>query len=202
MKNTNKVKKTLTAMTAGIMMMATASAIAASADDTDNYDIPSIAVSGEVEMSPAVKSLREQKISEHERLDRTSKSVTISNDGFFHAKNIKLYGRKITGVDDNGEYIYGKWEQLNETESLHGGNRIRRPFYGHYGEYAFSFDITWGTDFPYSGVFWKSENDTNGDDINIELGGICRMANVDISVGDKNVVNEKNCSAHSEWKPQ
>ncbi|MBR6872045.1 MAG: hypothetical protein IKN17_00905 [Ruminococcus sp.] len=55
MKNTNKVKKTLTGIIAGVMMMTTASAIAASADNTDTNDISSISVSRRVEMSPLLE---------------------------------------------------------------------------------------------------------------------------------------------------
>ena len=200
-KTTGKVKRTATAMLAAAMMMTTAATIAASADNTDTNDLSSISVSRRVEMSPLAKRLREQKINEHERIAGIEKTVTIRNNGFYHAKNIKFYGRRIIGVDDNAEYIYGNWEQINETESLHAGGAVACKIEGHYGEYAFSYDITWGTDFPYSGVFWRNENDTNGCDIDITLSGICRMANVDISVGRQNVVNESNCSAHSEWKP-
>ena len=202
MKNTNKVKKTLTAMTAGIMMVTTAATFAVSADNMDTYDTSSMAVSRKVEMSPLAKRQREEKINEHERIAGIAKKVIIRNNGFYHAKNIKFYGRRIIGVDDNAEYIYGNWEQINETEALHGGDAVANQINGHYGEYAFSFDITWGTDFPYSGVFWKSVYDTNGNDIEIILGGTCRMANVDILIGNMSVVNESNCSAHSEWKPQ
>ena len=202
MKNTNKVKKTLTGIIAGVMMMTTASAIAASADNTDTNDISSISVSRRVEMSPLAKRLREQKINEHERIAGIEKTVTIRNNGFYHAKNIKFYGRRIIGVDDNAEYIYGNWEQINETESLHAGGAVACKIEGHYAEYAFSYDITWGTDFPYSGVFWSDLNDTNGSDISISFGGTCRMAEINIYVGDKTVVSESNCSAHSEWKPQ
>jgi len=200
-KTTSKVKRTATTMLAAVMMMTTTATIAASADNTDTYDISSISISRRVEMSPLTKRLRQQKINEHERLAGIGKKVTIKNCSFYHAKNIKFYGRRIIGVDDNCEYIYGNWEQINETESLHFGSSVECPICGHYGEYAFSYDVTWGTDFPYSGVFWRNELDTNGCDIDITLSGTCRMANIDITVGRQNVVNESNCSAHSEWKP-
>ena len=74
---------------------------------------------------------------------------------------------------------------------------------GDYVSFAFSFDITWGTDFPYSGVFWNNDNiyNTDWDDIDIFLNGICRAASVKITVGDEVAVFEKNCSAHKEWRP-
>ena len=212
MKNTNKGKKILTGIIAGIMMMTTASAIAASADNTDTYDTSSVSVSRRYSESEQINKIFkkitvEKKRKEHEKLEGIEKTVTIHNYGFYHAKNVKFYGRRITGVDDNGEYILGNWEQINKKESFDGGMGvyalgIKHKFEGHYAEYAFSFDITWGTDFPYSGVFWSDLNDTNGSDISISFGGTCRRAEINIYVGDKTVVSETNCSAHSEWKPQ
>ncbi len=135
-KTTGKVKRTATAMLAAVMMMTTTAAIAASADNTDTYDTSSISVSRRVEMSPLTKRLRQQKIDEHERLAWIGKKLTIKNCSFYHAKNIKFYGRKITGVDDNGEYIVSDWEKIYETESLHGSDGVRLPIWGHYCEYA------------------------------------------------------------------
>ena len=80
----------------------------------------------------------------------TTKTVNVDSCGFYHAKNVKLYGRKCLGIDDNGNWILGSWELLNLEESFHGGTETSFDIPGVYVSFAFSFDITWGTDFPYS----------------------------------------------------
>ncbi|MBP3270614.1 MAG: hypothetical protein J6M17_00115, partial [Ruminococcus sp.] len=72
---------------------------------------------------------------------------------------------------------------------------------GDYVNFAFSYDIVGGTDFPYSGVFWTRSHDTDWDRINIHLSGSCRMADVSIYIGEEKVVGVTNCGSHSEWKP-
>ena len=117
---------------------------------------------------------------------------------------MKLYGREATGVDANGEFILGDWEQLNTAgNDMFIGTKRDITVNGKYVEFAFTYDITWGTDFPYSGVFWTNNYAYNDyDSIFINITGTCRNANIRIWVGDnKKVVDQSNCSAHSEWKP-
>ena len=68
-------------------------------------------------------------------------------------------------------------------------------------EFAYSFDVTWGTDHPYSGVFWTDDDNTDWDSIYIITFGTCRMVDIDIYMGDERVVHEDDCDAHSEWTP-
>ena len=78
-------------------------------------------------------------------------------------------------------------------------SRIRkekRPYYA----FAYSFDIVWGTDWPYSGIFY-SNLDAHPETIRIQLGGTCRMASINIMVDRRTVVDDSNCSSHSEWRP-
>ena len=67
--------------------------------------------------------------------------------------------------------------------------------------FAYSFDVSLGTDFPYSGVFWNKP-DRRVSDIDIELDGEVRTADITIKVDGTTVVNETNCSSHSEWTPR
>ena len=58
----------------------------------------------------------------------------------------------------------------------------------------------WGTDWPYSGIFY-SNLDAHPEAIRIDLGSTCRMATIRITVDGRTVVDDSNCSSHSEWRP-
>ena len=153
------------------------------------------------------KEIREKygwKLDLIDKMRNTNKKVSIENWGFFHAKNVKLYGRKAIGVDENGNYILGKWEQLNKKTSIHGSVINNFEITGDYFSFAFSYDITWGTDFPFSRVF-LDENckdfATEWDGLQIQMWGAVRTACLDINLGDHAYLSETNCSSHSEWKP-
>ena len=140
---------------------------------------------------------------EYTRLCQTRKMVTITNNGAYHAKDICLYGRRILGVYPDGEYLLDEWEVIGKGKCLHGLGTQSTTYdiEGTYAVLAFSFDITAGTDYPYSGVFWNNEDDTSWEKIDINLDGSCRMADINIKVGNKTVVDEENCSSHKEWTP-
>ncbi|MBP5222479.1 MAG: hypothetical protein J6Z35_04875 [Lachnospiraceae bacterium] len=138
----------------------------------------------------------------NELLD-TDKTIKISNKGVYHAKNVCLYGRRIKSVSESGEFILGGWEAIDSDHSI-GGIGIGTTTYtvsGAFVTFAFSFDVAGGTDFPYSGIFWNDIYNNSWEDIDITLGGTCRMADITITVGGKTVVNEENCSSHDEWTP-
>ena len=67
---------------------------------------------------------------------------------------------------------------------------------GRCAEFGFGFDITWGTDWPYSDVFWRW-NDGIAEKINIDMGGTVRTPSIDIKVNDTNVYKNGNCDSHS-----
>lgn len=125
------------------------------------------------------------------------------NNGAYHAKDICLYGRRILGVYPDGEYLLDEWEVIGKGKCLHGLGTQSTTYdlEGTYAVLAFSFDITAGTDYPYSGVFWNNVEDTCWENIDINLDGSCRMADINIKVGNKTVVDEENCSSHKEWTP-
>ena len=154
------------------------------------------------------KKIRQQywkRFAYYDKVKGTKKKVSIENWGFFTAKNVKLYGRKCLGIDEyTGNWILGKWEQLNENTSFIAGRGIQFDIDGEYMCFAFSYDITWGTDFPFSRVF-LDENckyfATEWDKLQIQMWGAVRTACLDINLGDHAYLSETNCSSHSEWKP-
>ena len=141
----------------------------------------------------------------YNKVKGTKKKISILNYGFFHAKNVKFYGRKCLGIDDNdGSWILGKWEQLNTDTSVHGATGYNFDISGEYMCFAFSYDITWGTDFPYSGVFLDQNSKYFAKDwkkLEIAMWGAVRTGCITIDVDDSTIVHETNCGSHSEWKP-
>ena len=141
----------------------------------------------------------------YNKVKGTKKKISILNYGFFHAKNVKVYGRKCLGIDDNdGSWILGKWEQINSNQSIHTSEVYKYTVDGEYMCFAFSYDITWGTDFPYSGVFLDQNSKyfaKDWNEIEISMWGAVRTGCITIDLDDRTIVHETNCSSHKEWKP-
>ena len=120
--------------------------------------------------------------------------VKTNAANWYVTKHQKLYGRPIIGVNDDGSYQLGAWENLMNE----GTGDKSKIFNGKYAEFGFSFDITAGTDWPYSDVFWTS-NQGVASDISIEWGGTCRTSWIKIDVDGQEVVHNTNCSSHNEY---
>lgn len=213
-----KMMNRLVAVLAAVMAAASMASISASAISTippddwrdmdeyeEIYDIET-GIDGDKEYWRQ-KQLREKygrQLDYLESRQNTKKKVTIYNYGLFHAKNVKLYGRKCLGVDDYGDWILGNWELICSEDSLHGCTGYGYNITGDYFSFAFSFDITWGTDFPYSGVFLDQSSPcfaSDWNELNIEIGGAVRSASVVMNLDDNGLFADYNCSSHSEWKP-
>ena len=213
-----KMMNRLVAVLAAVMAAASMASISASAISTippddwrdmdeyeEIYDIET-GIDGDKEYWRQ-KQLREKYGSQLDYLEsrqNTKKKVTIYNYGLYHAKNVKLYGRKCLGVDDYGDWILGNWELICSEDSLHGCTGYGYNITGDYFSFAFSFDITWGTDFPYSGVFLDQSSPcfaSDWNELNIEIGGTVRTASVVMNLDDQGLFADYNCSSHSEWKP-
>ena len=213
-----KMMNRLVAVLAAVMAAASMASISASAISTippddwrdmdeyeEIYDIET-GIDGDKEYWRQ-KQLREKygsQLDYRESRQNTKKKVTIYNYGLYHAKNVKLYGRKCLGVDDYGDWILGNWELICSEDSLHGCTGYGYNITGDYFSFAFSFDITWGTDFPYSGVFLDQSSPcfaSDWNELNIEIGGTVRTASVVMNLDDQGLFADYNCSSHSEWKP-
>ena len=125
--------------------------------------------------------------------------VALDFSGGYVLKSTKLYGRKVTGVAENGDFILGPWEVLHSDTNV-PLSFPRFTIDGTYCMFAYSVDIAWGTVWPYSGILWK-DIDTPVTDLNIILSGFVRNVNIHIYVNENPVVRIDNCSAHSEWTP-
>lgn len=137
--------------------------------------------------------------------------VKLRQSGPYVVKNWKFYGRKAIGVDrKTGDFIFGKWEVLDDRDNITClDNATYLDLTADYMQLAFSCDIVWGTDFPYSGVFWN-EPDLDLREVEIAMMGGCRTVSVHMDIKayneEKGVsanrkIREDNCSSHKEWKP-
>ena len=126
-------------------------------------------------------------------------SVEIDHSGGYVMKSTKLYAREVVGVDEVGNFILGPWKCLdsgtNEPMFTH-----RLQANGTCVAFAYSCDIVWGTDFPYSGIFWNNP-DQDVSSVVINLSGLARMVILYINVNGSVVYSDQNCASHSEWKP-
>lgn len=118
--------------------------------------------------------------------------ITTDTANLYITKHQKFWGRPVIGIDANGNLQLGDWICLRDAGS---GNQ---DFYigSKYAEFGFEFDITAGTDWPYSDVFWTA-NQGAVKDIKIEWGGGCRTAWIDIIVDNNKVFHDGNCDSHN-----
>lgn len=125
---------------------------------------------------------------------QTRKQIKITFDPAtaYDTKRYVLYAKPITGVNSDGSYKLGNWECLRDDNSTKN-----KTIYvsGKYAEFAFAFDITLGTDWPYNGIFWKADM-AAPENMYIEWGGGVRHAWIEITVDGNLVVDESNCSSH------
>ena len=110
-------------------------------------------------------------------------SVHITNPSLYNLKSKNFYGRQRGG----------RWVNLTNGTDFTVSSK--------YVEFGFEFDITWGTDWPYSNVFWTAEQSEHETvrDINIEMGGMVRNASISIRVNGNTVVYDGNCDSHSRY---
>ena len=108
---------------------------------------------------------------------------------FFAFKSVAFYGREPGG----------NWVCLKNGKDL----RLAEYFYvsSKYVEFGFEFDITWGTDWPYSNVFWTAAQTEQEAPVKIEIyvGGVVRMAWIEIKVNDERVLYDWNCDPHDRY---
>ena len=121
--------------------------------------------------------------------------------GWYKAQFIKLYGREVIGIDENNKPILGAWKLLDEKDTAYCGDENEMTLPATYHEFAFSYDIVWGTDFPFSNVIY-SVMDEDVSRIDISMGGSVRSAVFRVDTPEYgNAFTNVNCEAHSEWKP-
>ncbi len=98
---------------------------------------------------------------------RNAIHVKTDSANAYVTKHQKFWAKPVTGIDSSGKLQLGNWECLRDA-----GNGNQDFWIGSkYVEFGFEFDITAGTDWPYSGVFWPAGNGAVSD-ILIEWGAV------------------------------
>lgn len=142
---------------------------------------------------------RTRQLERFEEMKCRTIDVKIEQSGGYVLKSSKFYAREVDGVAENGDFILGPWKCLDSDTNV---PMTTRTFHasGTCVAFAYSCDIVWGTDFPYSGVFW---NDPCRDvsSVEIHLSGLVRTVQCAIKVNGKWIYSCDDCDAHSEWKP-
>ena len=122
------------------------------------------------------------------------------NDGYNHYfkqdNRIRIMTWKTANYSLNAQRVYArkagstKWDILLDVTN--GDHEIYVDESAGYVEFGFEFDIYWGTDWPYSGVFWTAaqSEEEKVEGIYIEMNGTVRDAEIYIYVNDKKVVSE------------
>lgn len=216
MKNTNTKKRRLAT---GMLAALTAVSVLTVPTSASNAAAPQILTSNTA-ITASVSGTATKSARYYKQMERFQKmqqqdhkiNVALKHKGYYVKNNAKLYGKKVIGVKDNGDFILGNWECLNtQTNVWKLMNPKTFKISGTYVAFAYSFDIVGGTDFPYSGVFWNHpENEMR--ELVITTSGGCRTADIHIyyeyGVPSNNYcstrigsVIETNCSSHKEWKP-
>ena len=127
-------------------------------------------------------------------------SYEVDSASAWKEKTQRLMGKRIIGVDSNGNPKLSGWEEISTDK----GDVKKYNISGAYAEFGFEVDVKLGTDWPYSDVFWRI-NDGVVSGIKIDTGGPCRNVNVKIEVKKaesdsySTVFEKKNCDSHHRY---
>lgn len=152
---------------------------------------------GLIAPSLADSSYYEDQVKKYQTMKSKTVQIWIDNTGVFSRKTQKLWARQVTGVQWDGSFNLGPWECFENCSE-----NFTLP--GTYAVFGYSVDITWGTDWPYSGCFWGTNriyDDELVDLIWIRLYGGCRDVGIHIQVNNRTVYQNRDCDSHSEWIP-
>ena len=132
--------------------------------------------------------------------------ITIEHKGIYVSQHISFYVR----LADGNWYTWLKDRSLAKWDDPITFY-IAKDNLNYFDALGFEFDVFWGTDWPYSGVFWTMDESVNRynngatryaepDNIYIVLDGYARNAWITITVDDEKVVEDYNCDRHSQYK--
>ncbi len=142
----------------------------------------------------------EQAVKHFEELKNQQVNIRFSHRGLYVANESILYARQIVGVNEDGTYQIGPWECISHRYNVCYCEDKTITLPATYVIFGYSFDIAWGTDWPYGQEFWNNVN-TPAKDIMILITGGTRTPDVLIMVNEKEVYRNENCQAHKQWIP-
>lgn len=142
----------------------------------------------------------EEALKHFEEIKNQQVNIEFSHRGLYVANESILYGRQIVGVNQDGTYQLGPWECISHRYNVGYCSDKTITLPATYVMFGYSFDILWGTDWPFSQEFWNNVN-TPAKDIKILITGGTRTPDVLIRVNGNEVYRNDNCSAHAQWTP-
>ena len=143
----------------------------------------------------------EQAVNHFEEIKNKQVHIRFSHRGLYVANESMLYARKIVGVNEDGTYQLSPWECISHRSNVAYCSDKEITLPATYVIFGYSFDITWGTDWPFSAMFWNSTKEP-ARNISILISGGVRTPDVLIYVNDRQIYHNDNCSAHNQWIPQ
>ena len=143
----------------------------------------------------------EQAVNHFEEIKNKQVHIRFSHRGLYVANESMLYARKIVGVNEDGTYQLSPWECISHRSNVAYCSDKEITLPATYVIFGYSFDITWGTDWPFGQEFWNNVN-TVAEDIRILITGGNRTPEVLIMVNGNTVYKNDNCSAHNQWIPR
>ena len=125
--------------------------------------------------------------------------ITIEHKGIYVSQHISFYVR----LADGNWYAWLKDRSLAKWDDPITFY-IAKDNLNYFDALGFEFDVFWGTDWPYSGVFWTTNEplsqNAKPDNIEIYMSGYVRDASIRIIVDGEEVFYAPHCDRHSQYK--
>ena len=136
-----------------------------------------------------------------EELKKQPVTIEFSHRALYIANHSYLYARKIIGVNKDGTFQLGRWECISHRYNVCYCEDKQITLPGEYVAFAYSYDVSLGTDWPFSGPFWNNTV-SPAKKIQIVITGGVRTPEISIAVNGTTVYFNDNLPAHNQWVPQ
>lgn len=136
-----------------------------------------------------------------EELKKQPVTIEFSHRALYVANHSYLYARKIIGVNKDGTFQLGRWECISHRYNVCYCEDKQITLPGEYVAFAYSYDVSLGTDWPFSGPFWNNTV-SPAKKIQIVITGAVRTPEIRIAVNGTTVYFHDNLPAHNQWVPQ
>ena len=143
----------------------------------------------------------EEAVKYYEDLKTQQVNIEFSQRALYVANHSYLYARKIVGVNEDGTFQLGPWECISHRYNVCYSEDKQITLPATYVAFGYSYDVSLGTDWPFSQQFWY-DTTTPAKDIKIVITGGVRTPEIWIWVNGNIRYFNDNCPAHNQWIPQ
>jgi hypothetical protein len=137
----------------------------------------------------------EQAVEHFEEIKNKQVHIRFSHRGLYVANESILYARQIVGVNEDGTYQIGPWECISHRYNVCYCEDKQITLPGEYVAFAYSYDVSLGTDWPFSRPFWNNTV-SPAKNIQIVITGAVRTPEIRIAVNGTTVYFHDNLPAH------